>query len=132
MAHTILIVDDSPTTRRYVRAELEQLGHVVLEAADGAAALQLLERERPALVISDVNMAPIDGLALVVRIRERFSRSELPVLMLTTEAGDDLKAKGRVAGATGWLTKPFDPARMNAVITHVLTSRGGSASERHG
>ncbi|HVZ32872.1 MAG TPA: response regulator [Polyangiaceae bacterium] len=124
MAYTILIVDDSPTTRKYVRGELEQLGHEVVEAIDGTSALQTLERQVPALVISDVNMAPMDGLTLVTHIRQRFSRAELPVLMLTTEAGDDLKAKGRAVGASGWLTKPFDPSRMSAVIAHLLQNRG--------
>lgn len=130
VAHTILIVDDSPTTRRYVRGELESLGHHVLEASDGAAALELLEHARPALVISDVNMAPMDGLTLVARIRQRFSRKELPILMLTTEAGDDLKAQGRAVGASGWLTKPFDPARMHSVIQHVLSSIQGASAGR--
>lgn len=127
MSHTILIVDDSPTTRKYVREELERLGHQVIEAIDGTAALQLLSTQLPALVISDVNMAPMDGLTFVERVRARFSRATLPVLMLTTEAGDDLKAQGRAAGASGWLTKPFDPARMGAVINHLL---GTSAQAR--
>lgn len=129
MAQTILIVDDSATTRRYVRSELERLGYAVVEAPDGESALRSLEQEVPALVISDLNMAPIDGLSLVARIRARFSRAELPVLMLTTEAGDDLKAQGRAVGATGWLTKPFDPTRMSAVIQHVLTHSSRSQRE---
>lgn len=73
-------------------------------------------------------MAPMDGLALVSRIRARFSRAQLPILMLTTEAGDNLKERGRAAGATGWLVKPFDPVRMPAVIAHVLAARGRTQS----
>lgn len=122
MSHTIMIVDDSPIARRYVRLELERLGHEVIEATDGYAALKILAEIVPSLVISDVNMGPMDGLAFVAQVRKKFSRSELPVLMLTTEAGDDLKAKGRAAGASGWLVKPFDPVRMSTVINHVLAS----------
>ncbi|MDB4972725.1 MAG: cheY1 [Myxococcaceae bacterium] len=86
----------------------------------------MLSTHVPALVISDVNMAPMDGLALLTQIRMRFSRAELPVLMLTTEAGDDLKAKGKAAGASGWLTKPFDPARTAAVLEHLLAGAARS------
>lgn len=119
--HTILIVDDSTTARKYVRRELERHGHQVLEAATGDAALQTLSSIKPSLVISDVNMGPMDGLALLARIRGLFTARELPVLMLTTEVSDELKARGRAAGATGWLVKPFDPDRMSAVIAHVLS-----------
>lgn len=124
MVHTILIVDDSPTTRIYVRTELTRLGFVVIEATDGKNALQMLEHQKPALVISDVNMAPMDGLTLLGKIRERYTREQLPVLMLTTEAGDDLKVRGKNLGASGWLTKPFDPKRMGAVIQHLLSGKG--------
>lgn len=67
MVHTILIVDDSPTTRAYVRSELTRLGFVVIEATDGTNALRMLDRQTPSLVISDVNMAPMDGLTLLGR-----------------------------------------------------------------
>lgn len=116
----ILIVDDSVTARRFVRAALEARGYSVAEATDGEAALASLEKAVPVLVISDVNMGPMDGLSLLSEIRRRFTPKQLPVLMLTTEAGDELKARGRAAGATGWLVKPFDPQRMGAVIEHVL------------
>lgn len=120
MVHTILLVDDSVTARKHVRRELERHGHQVIEAVDGESALQLIVTASPSLVISDVNMSPMDGLTLLARIRKLFSARELPVLMLTTEVSDELKATGRAAGATGWLVKPFDPERMGAVIAHVL------------
>jgi two-component system chemotaxis response regulator CheY len=121
LEHTILLVDDSVTARKHVRRELERHGHRVIEAVDGETALQTLATTTPSLVISDVNMSPMDGLTLLARIRRRFSSRELPVLMLTTEVSDELKAEGRAAGATGWLVKPFDPERMGAVIAHVLS-----------
>jgi len=122
MAHKILIVDDSPTARRFVRNELQKLGYEVFEAIDGTDALELLKNLSPALVISDVNMAPMDGLTFVAQLRKQFTRSQLPVLMLTTEAGDDMKIRGRAVGASGWLVKPFDPTHMSAVVAHVLAT----------
>jgi two-component system, chemotaxis family, chemotaxis protein CheY len=126
LPYTILLVDDSVTARTLVRRELERHGHVVVEAADGEAALSTLDSIQPALVISDVNMGPMNGLALLLAIRRQYSPRQLPVLMLTTEATDDLKAQGRAAGATGWLVKPFDPERMGAVIAHVLAVNANS------
>ncbi|MET0287750.1 MAG: response regulator [Polyangiales bacterium] len=120
MAITILIVDDSSMVRRYVRQALEALSFEVIEAGDGETALGLVARHRPALVISDVNMAPMNGFELIDALRKRYTRQELPILMLTTEADDKMKARGKSAGANGWLVKPFDPQRMNAVVQHVL------------
>jgi two-component system, chemotaxis family, chemotaxis protein CheY len=122
MANTILIVDDSTMVRRYVRQSLEALGFEVVEAADGESALKQVSRGLPALVISDVNMAPMNGFELLAALRARYSRKELPILMLTTEADDKLKLRGKEVGANGWLVKPFDPARMSAVVQHLLAS----------
>lgn len=126
MAYTILVVDDSAMVRKYVRQSLEAQDYQVLEAADGPAALDLLQAHSPALVISDINMAPMDGFELVANIRRKYPRSELPVLMLTTEADDEQRSKGRAVGANGWLVKPYDPVRMGAVIRHLLQSRAPS------
>jgi two-component system chemotaxis response regulator CheY len=117
---TVLIVDDSPSIRRRVRAALEDGGHAVLEAADGATALALLELNRADLVITDMNMDVMTGLELVTRIRAQHSRQALPVLFLTTEAGDDMKSRGRAVGADGWLVKPADANRLREVVGYVL------------
>lgn len=122
---TVLIVDDSPSIRRRVRAALEDGGHAVLEAADGATALALLELNRADLVITDMNMDVMTGLELVTKIRARHSRQALPVLFLTTEAGDDMKTRGRAVGADGWLVKPADAHRLREVVGYVL--RRGTA-----
>lgn len=125
MGHKILIVDDSSMVRRYVRQSLEAQEYQVEEAATGLEALERLKAEKPALVISDVNMAPMDGFELVRRIRELHPRGSLPILMLTTEADDEARARGRTVGANGWLVKPFDPERMGAVIRHLLSTHAG-------
>ncbi|HEY6880072.1 MAG TPA: response regulator [Polyangiales bacterium] len=122
MGIAILIVDDSSMVRRHVRHALESLGFEVVEAADGESALAQAAQHNPALVISDVNMAPMNGFELIAALRARYSRSDLPILMLTTEADDAMKLRGKQVGANGWLVKPFDPERMSAVVQHVLAS----------
>jgi len=120
---TILIVDDSATMRTLVRQALEPDGHTVLEAPHGAAALALLEQTPADLVLTDVIMPEMDGLGLTRRLRasERFRR--LPVLILTTEATPAMKERGRSAGATGWLVKPFHPDTLRQSVRRVLTEQ---------
>lgn len=120
MANTILIVDDSAMVRRYVRQALESMGFEVVDAGDGPSALAALADRKFDLVISDVNMSPMNGFQLLDEIRKLHSRKDLPILMLTTEADDKMKARGKAAGANGWLVKPFEPVRMSAVVKHLL------------
>lgn len=117
---TILIVDDSPTLRRMLKKELLAMGHQVVDAADGPSALAALEGQPFELVISDVNMAPMDGFSLVSRIRTTRPREQLPILFFTTEASDQMKHRGRAAGANGWLTKPLVPERLSLALNHLL------------
>jgi two-component system chemotaxis response regulator CheY len=130
MSQLILVVDDSMMVRRHVRLTIEQLGYAVEEAADGTAALEAVARARPALIISDVNMAPMDGFTLLSKLRLQYTREVLPVLMLTTENDDALKARGKNAGANGWLVKPFDPQKLGDVVSHVLSKAAPAAKAR--
>jgi two-component system chemotaxis response regulator CheY len=123
MPATILIVDDSSTVRAMVRAALEADRHRVLEAADGRAGLAMLEGAPTDLVITDVNMPKIDGLTLVREARQRPEHRFTPILVLTTEAGDEMKQRGREAGATGWIVKPFRVAELRDVVQRVLRTR---------
>jgi two-component system chemotaxis response regulator CheY len=72
------------------------------------------------MVITDLNMNPMDGFALVERIRQTHPRERLPVLFLTTEAGDALKIRGKSVGANGWLVKPLVAPRLHAALEHLL------------
>lgn len=120
MSKTIVTVDDSPTMRRMVAFALRTTGHTVLEAADGVAALQLA-RSRPLdLVITDVNMPNMDGLNLTRQLRALPTYTRTPIILLTTESDPDMKSKGRAAGATGWIVKPFEPEQLLAVVSKVL------------
>ncbi len=121
MPATILIADDSRTVRDMVRATLEADHHTVVEAADGREALTAAETQPADLVITDVNMPVMDGLALVRALRASPPYRFTPILVLTTEHGEDVKQQGRAAGASGWLVKPFDPECLRQAVRRVLT-----------
>jgi len=119
----IMIVDDSRTVRSMVREALEVDHHQVVEATDGVAALAALETASADMVITDVNMPEMDGLKLVRALRERPRYRFTPILVLTTEGGAEMKQRGREAGATGWLVKPFKPDQLRQTVLHVFRSR---------
>jgi two-component system chemotaxis response regulator CheY len=119
----ILIVDDSTTMRTMVREALELDAHHVLEAVDGRAALNALEAAEADLVITDVNMPQMDGLSLVRALRAEPRHRFTPILVLTTEGGAEIKQRGREAGATGWLVKPFQPEQLRQTVSRVLKVR---------
>ena len=123
MPGTILIVDDSVTMRALVRSALEDDQHQVVEAADAQAALTALDAAPADLVITDVNMPGLDGLALVRILRSRPRERFVPILVLTTEDGEPMKQRGREAGATGWIVKPFHPDALRDVVRRVLRAR---------
>ena len=118
--YSILAVDDSASMRQMVAFTLKGAGYRVIEAADGQEALEAARRQRVDLVLTDQNMPRLDGLGLVQRLRDLPEYAATPILILTTESGADMKAKGKAAGATGWLVKPFDPAKLIEVIAKVM------------
>lgn len=117
---TILAVDDSASMRQMVAFTLKQAGHDVVEAEDGQKALNAARTKAFNLVISDVNMPVMDGLALIRELRSLPSYKFTPILMLTTEAGSDKKQQGKAAGATGWIVKPFNPDQLISTVKRVL------------
>lgn len=120
MGKKILIVDDSVSIRQMVNFTLKGAGFETEEAADGKAALDKARLKVFDLVFTDQNMPVMDGLTLIRSLRALNEYKRTPILMLTTEAGEDMKAKGREAGATGWLVKPFDPQKLLQVVAKVL------------
>ena len=118
--HSILAVDDSASMRQMVAFTLKGAGYNVIEAADGQEALDKARGEAVDLVLTDQNMPRMDGLTLVQNLRGLASYATTPILILTTESSDEMKAKGKAAGATGWLVKPFDPAKLLAVVQKVI------------
>jgi two-component system, chemotaxis family, chemotaxis protein CheY len=117
---TILAVDDSASMRQMVAFTLKGAGHTVLEAEDGQAALDAIKGKKVDVVVTDVNMPRMDGITLVKSLRTLPDYKFTPILLLTTESGDNKKAEGKAAGATGWLVKPFNPEQLLATIKKVL------------
>lgn len=115
----ILTVDDSPSMRMLLKASLSAQGYSVTSAEDGEDGLERARVERPDLVITDINMPKMDGFALIEALRNEGELSDLPILVLSTEFSDDKKARARQAGATGWITKPFDAEKLAAAIRRV-------------
>jgi two-component system chemotaxis response regulator CheY len=116
----ILAVDDSPSMRKMVSFTLSGAGYQVVEAIDGVDAFEKAMSQSFDLVLTDQNMPRLDGLGLTRKLREHPQFKSIPILMLTTESSDLMKQAGRAAGATGWLVKPFDPARLIEVIKKVI------------
>lgn len=116
----ILVVDDSTTMRQMVNFTLTGAGHKVVEAADGEEALKVAEGGRFDLVITDINMPKMDGIALIKALRSRSDFKFVPILTLTTEAQNEKKQEGKAAGATGWIVKPFNPESLLSVLSKVL------------
>jgi two-component system chemotaxis response regulator CheY len=120
MAKTILAVDDSGSLRQMLVFTLKAAGYQVVEAVDGRDGLEKARQKQFDLVLTDQNMPHMDGLTLIRSLRALPSYGKVPILMLTTESSDEMKGKGRSAGATGWLVKPFDPNRLTEVVRKVL------------
>jgi len=127
MSARILVVEDSHSIRRLIRAALESDGYEVLEREDGEAGLAALQESPPDMVITDVYMPGMDGLSLVRSIRALRAFRFLPILIITTESGDNMKQSGRAAGATGWIVKPFDDDQLRQVVARFLKTRGSAA-----
>ena len=117
---TIMAVEDSRSTRRIIVDILKMEGHTLIEAEDGVDALEKAMGTKLDLVISDVNMPNMGGIELVQKLREQPTHRFVPILMVTTESAAGERAKGKAAGATAWIVKPFDPRQFIKVVEKVL------------
>jgi two-component system, chemotaxis family, chemotaxis protein CheY len=115
----ILTVDDSITMQDMLETALADAGHEVVVASDGKKGLDVLADNEFDLIISDVNMINMGGFEFVSRVRQIESYRYTPILFLTTENSEEFRTIGREVGATGWLTKPFDPAQLLHTIKRV-------------
>lgn len=119
MSKTALVVDDSPTMQEMVAMSLTKAGFNVKKASNGKEGMACLNAHFD-LIVTDLNMPEMDGITFIKGIRSLVAHKFTPVLVLTTEGGTDRKDQGRVAGATGWLTKPFDPEKLLSVVKKVV------------
>lgn len=124
MSLKILAVDDSATIRGMLSITLAGAGFDVVLADDGVAGLEQLDAEKPDLVITDINMPRLDGFGFIDGVRTDRKNNSTPILVLTTETGEDLRRKARAAGATGWIVKPFDPEKLITTINRLTDEKG--------
>jgi two-component system, chemotaxis family, chemotaxis protein CheY len=116
----ILTVDDSASIRQMVSITLKSAGYEVVQASCGQDALQLAKTRNFDLVLTDINMPNMDGISLVYALRSLPNYRFTPILTLTTESDMAMKQKGKAAGATGWIVKPFNPDQLLQLLKKVI------------
>ncbi|MFA4029358.1 MAG: hypothetical protein GDYSWBUE_000030 [Candidatus Fervidibacterota bacterium] len=127
----VLIVDDSETLRKIVNASLRLLeGCEVVEASNGFEALRLLRQQRIDLAIIDIHMPEMSGLQLLSFMKGDPSLSSIPVIILTSERGEEDRRKGMELGASRYLTKPFRPRALVEIVGELLGFREAQTDEQ--
>lgn len=119
MSMTVLTVDDSRTMREMLRLALSDAGFRVVQAEDGIHGLEVLAAESPQVIVTDINMPRMDGFGFIEEVRSDARHRAIPILVLTTESDVEKKNRARMAGATGWIVKPFNPDKLVEAIRRV-------------
>lgn len=120
MSKIVLTVDDSRTMRNMLKLALTDAGHTVIQAEDGVHGVEVLSQsDRVDVIITDINMPRMDGFGFIDHVRRDPRCRSTPILVLTTESEGAKKQRAKDAGATGWIVKPFDPAKLVAAIRRV-------------
>jgi two-component system chemotaxis response regulator CheY len=120
MKKRILAVDDSPSVRQMVKLTLSGAGYDIVEAGDGAEGLSKARANTLDMVVTDLNMPVMNGLGLIRELRKLPAYRGVPILFLTTESDPEMKQQAKAAGATGWITKPFQQDQLVAIVRKVL------------
>jgi len=117
---TILVVDDSESVREVVNFTLSNAGYQTIIAVDGREALGFLDGKHIDLIITDLHMPKMDGIELIKRVRKMEAYARIPILFLTTESQREKKMEAKSAGATGWIIKPFVPAKLLHALSRII------------
>jgi len=120
MSGKILIVDDSSSLRIAVKIALTAVGYEAEEACDGSEGLQKASNANYDLILTDLNMPVMNGLEMIEQMRTLPKLAGVPIIFLTTESDAGMKQRAKAAGATGWITKPFQPDALVKVVKKVL------------
>lgn len=120
MSANILTVDDSASIRMTTKIALTNAGYQITEAVDGADGLAKAKSAPFDLIVTDLNMPNMNGLEMIEALRQSPAHTGVPIIFLTTESDADMKARAKAAGATGWVTKPFDPENLVKIVRKVL------------
>ncbi len=117
----ILVVDDSPTVRKLISSKLEKCGHEVVCAVDGMDALEKISESIPDLILLDITMPRMDGYQVCKLIRGNEATQEVPVVMISGNDGFFDKVRGKMAGTTNYITKPFGPDTLMQAVNEYIT-----------
>jgi two-component system chemotaxis response regulator CheY len=120
VSKTILSVDDSASTLQMVKLTLAGAGYQVVQAGNGAEGLAKARGTPVDMVLTDLNMPVMDGLTLIRELRKQASFKGVPIVFLTTESDPAMKQQAKAAGATGWITKPFQQDQLLAVVRKLI------------
>lgn len=115
----VLAIDDSLTIRALLTEALEQAGCTIETAVDGEDGLEKFQASNPHVVITDINMPKLDGFGVIDGIRKGDHNARVPIMVLTTESSQELKARAREAGASGWIVKPFSADSLLSALKRI-------------
>lgn len=118
--HKILIVDDSPTIRKMVRASLQGVAAEFIEASTGLEAIEQLAVSRVQLIVLDLNMPDMHGIDVLKFVRRNAHYRSLPIIVLTTRGDEASREAAKQAGATQYMTKPFAPPALSRTVQDLL------------
>jgi len=126
MSPAIMVVDDSPSVRRLMGFSLSEANYRVVEASNGEEALAMFDQENVSMVITDLNMPKMDGLQLIRELRGGRASRFMPIVLLTGESEDEHRQRGKEAGASAWLNKPFKPQQLLQMVRMVMPTNAAS------
>lgn len=121
---TVMVVEDFEDNRFMMRRLLEMSGYRVLEAINGEEAVELAHRERPQLILMDLSLPQLDGLAATRRIREHAELQDIPIVAVSAHDTADFHADALAAGCNDYVTKPIDFDQLEALLKRLLPKRG--------
>lgn len=126
---TILIVEDSPLNRKLVEAVLRPHGYRLLIAVDGEEAIEMATRERPDLILMDIQLPKVSGYDATKILRSQPETAHIPIVALTAHAMADERERMMAAGCDGYITKPIDTRAFPGRVRQYLDSRKGATGE---
>ncbi len=120
MPKKILVVEDSSAMRSLIASTVEEIaGYETVEVGSGFEALKALPAHRFDLIITDINMPDINGLEIIHFVKNNAAYKNIPLIVVTTEQSEEDRKKGLALGAAEYITKPFDPERLKAIVKRV-------------
>ena len=126
---TVLIVDDSRTTQMLVKTTLQRIPDVQFRSAEnGREALSLLEREAVDLMVTDINMPEMDGIALVREVRKKRTPQQLPIVIITAKGEEEARGEGMSLGANAYILKPLSARELVETTSRLLDRQVGAPS----